>query len=110
MARNKEQTTEERLQQFVHLFERKGWLSRSIGIRSGTVRYRLFCDDSRFFAYRMNESWGVPPGVPGWPVCLITGDSVFPDDEASVLSKEEPDTEEWLRRLTDNDFEVIQTP
>jgi hypothetical protein len=103
---NRKQAAAEVLRQFICFFEGKGWLNRTISVRSGDARYRLFCSESRFFAYRMNDSWGIPPGVPGWPVCMVTHDRVFHDAETCAFPTEEPDIHEWLRRLTDNDFEV----
>jgi hypothetical protein len=103
---NGKQAAAEVLRQFVCLFESRGWLNRFIGIRSGDGRYRLFCNESRFLAYRMNDSWGVAPGAPGWPVYVVTSDRVFHDGEACAFSRSEPETDEWLRLLIDNDFEV----
>ena len=102
------QAAAEVLEQFVCLFDGKGWLNRTICVRSGDARYRLFCSKSRFFAYRMNDSWGISPGVPGWLVCMVTHDRVFVDAETCAFPAEEPDTHEWLRLLTDNDFEVTR--
>ena len=108
LACNGKQAAAEVLQQFVCLFEGKGWLDRTINIRSGDARYRLFCSKSRFFAYRMNDSWGISPGVPGWLVCMVTHDQVFLDAETCAFPTEEPETHEWLRLLADNNFEVTQ--
>ena len=106
----KKQDATEVLGQFVSLFESKGWLNRMIGVRSGDARYRLFCSESRFLVYRINDKWGIPPGVPGWPVCMVTQDRVFHDAEACAFPAEEPGSEEWLRLLTGADFEVTDSP
>jgi|GEM_PF-1329117 len=98
--------TAEVLRQFVAFFSGKGWLNQKVAIRSGGISYLLFCDESRFFAYRMNDNWGVPPGVPGWPVCLVTSDHVFHDRRTCASPASEPSPREWLRRLMENDFEV----
>jgi len=98
--------TAEVLRQFVAFFNGKGWLNQKVAIRSGGISYLLFCDESRFFAYRMNDNWGVPPGVPGWPVCLVTSDHVFHDRRTCASPASEPSPLEWLRRLMENDFEV----
>lgn len=94
------------LERFVDLFESRGWLNRQIVIRSGGGRYRLFCSESKFLACRMNESWGVSPGTPGWPVCMVTRDRFFHDRSMCAFAAEEPLTDEWLRLLAENDFEV----
>ncbi len=96
------------LRQFVAFFTGKGWLNQKVAVRSGGISYLLFCDESRFFAYRTNDNWGVPPGVPGWPVCVVTSDRLFHDEEACPFPSEEPGPREWLRRLINNDFEVMR--
>jgi hypothetical protein len=34
--------------------------------------YLASCDDHSFSIYRLNPHCHVPPGQPGWPVCLVT--------------------------------------
>lgn len=102
-------TAAEALEQFIGLFESKGWLNRFVVIKSGDARYRLFCSESAFLVYRMNESWGVSPGVPGWPVCMVTRDRLFHDGSTCAFATEEPETREWLRLLAENDFEVTRS-
>ena len=94
------------LDRFVCLFRGKGWLDRPILLQNGGTRYRLFCSENRFFAYRMNESWGISPGVPGWPVCMVTQESLFHDGSTCAIGTEEPETDEWLRLLNNADSEV----
>ena len=72
----------------------------------GASRTLLFCDEKKFFAYRMNDNWGVPPGAPGWPVCQVTCDRLFDDRKTCALPSGEPGPREWLRRLIADDFEV----
>lgn len=97
------------LAQMVRLFESRGWLDRPIMVKRRNRRYRLFCSQDRFLAYKLNESWGISPGVPGWPVCLVTRDRVFHDAVTCAFTAEEPETDEWLRLLSHNDIEVTQT-
>ena len=105
-AREAEQAAAEVLHRFVSLFEGRGWLNRFINVRGGYGQYRLFCSESRFFAYRMNDRWGISPGAPGWPVCMVTRDRVFHDGSLCAFPTEDPETLQWLRLLADNDFEV----
>ena len=95
------------LERFVGVFRSKGWLNRKIGIRYRGVRYRIFCSDSEFLAYRINDHHGISPGVPGWPVCMIREDQIFHDSEMCILSSAEPGCEDWLRCIVDGDFEAI---
>ncbi len=66
-------------------------------------KYLVSCDTQAFAVYRLVEQCNVPPGRPGWPVCLVTEEVVvdetspphLPEDEfASGLS-----LEEWLRLI-----------
>jgi hypothetical protein len=63
-------------------------------------KYLAACDDRSFAVYRRLDQGHVPPGRPGWPVCLVTAEAVvdetspphLPEDEfASGLS-----LQEWL--------------
>ena len=36
--------------------------------------FLVSCDTHSFTIYRLNPHCHVPPGAPGWPVCLITAD------------------------------------
>jgi hypothetical protein len=66
-------------------------------------RYAARCDDHAFSIYRVNEKGHVPPGVPGWPVCLVTADAAV--DEYSHPALEEDDfasgltIQDWLRLI-----------
>jgi hypothetical protein len=62
--------------------------------------YLVRCDNQAFAVYRLVEQCHLPPGRPGWPVCLVTAETVvdetsppqMPEDEfASGLS-----LGEWL--------------
>jgi len=66
-------------------------------------KYLASCDSFVFAVYRLVEHCHVPPGHPGWPVCLVTAEAVvdetsppqMPEDEfASGLS-----LEEWLQLI-----------
>ncbi len=97
----------DRLRQFVDLFERKGWLNRHIRLQRGSRRYRLSCGEAGFHAYRINDHHGLSPGVPGWPVCIITQEGILQDAEIVAFASTEPSVEEWLHCLAENDFELI---
>ncbi len=68
-------------------------------------KYLASCDDRAFTVYRLVEKCHVPPGRPGWPVCLVTAEVVVdeagpppvPEDEfSSGLS-----LEDWLKLIED---------
>ncbi len=95
------------LQEFVSVFAGKGLLEQTVRIRYHDKQYRIFCSDSEFFAYRINDNYGVSPGFPGWAVCHITHDEVMEDAHMSGLASSEPSAREWLRCLAAEDFELI---
>jgi hypothetical protein len=98
---------DEVLGRFVALFKEKGWLNRKIKIRRRDFSYRIFCSDTEFLVYRINDNACVSPGVPGWPVCMVSQDRVFHDSEMCPFPSPEPDASDWLRCMAQEDFEVI---
>ena len=95
------------LRRFVALFTDKGWLNRNLKIRYRGAGYRIFCSDTEFLVYRINDNACVSPGVPGWPVCMVRQDEVFHDSEMCPFPSPEPDARDWLLCMTQGDFEVI---
>jgi hypothetical protein len=77
---------------------------RELGLWESTLtlayqgqNYLVRCDALAFAVYRLVEQCHLPPGRPGWPVCLVTAETVvdetsppsMPEDEfASGLSLE----------------------
>ena len=95
------------LQQFVGVFEGKGWLNQPVRIRHRDRRYRVFCTETEFLVYRINDHCHVPPGFPGWFVCVVTEERVIHDSEMSAFPSTEPSAGDWLRCISDGDFELI---
>ena len=94
-------------QQLVSLFERRGWLNQTLRIKYRDKRYRICCNGQEFFAYRINDHWGVSHGYPGWPVCIVNPDQMIEDSDLSAFESTEPSARGWLRCLTEGDFETI---
>ncbi len=94
-------------QQFVSLFEKKGWLNQTLRIKYRDRRYRICCNGQEFFAYRINDHWGVSHGYPGWPVCIVNSDQMIEDSDMSAFESTELSARGWLRCLTEGDFETI---
>ena len=98
---------DEVLPRFVTLFKERGWLNRDIKIRRRDLSYRVFCSDTEFLAYRINDNPWLSPGVPGWPVCHVGKGRAFHDSEVGPFSSLEPDAFDWLRCMTEGDFEAV---
>ena len=95
------------LREFVGIFATKGWLNQGLRIMHRDRRYRIFCSESEFFAYRINDHCGVSWGFPGWVVCMITQDRIIEDSSMCAFTSDEPSVHEWLCCITDGDFELI---
>lgn len=93
------------LARLVAIFGNRGWLNRQIRIRHRNRRYRISCHATAFLAYRINDFCGLSPGVPGWPVCVITPEEIIHDSAMSAFPSTEPGAHDWLRCMADRDFE-----
>jgi hypothetical protein len=94
-------------QEFVSLFEDKGWLNQTLRIKVGGRRYRVSCNAQEFFAYRINDHRGTSHGHPGWPVCIVNPHQIVEDGDMSAFESTEPSADDWLRCLAEGEFENI---
>ncbi len=94
-------------QQFVSLFESKGWLNQTLRIKYRDRKYRICCNALEFFAYRINDHWGASHGHPGWPVCIVNPHQIIEDSHMSAFESTEPTAQGWFRCLAEGDFETI---
>ncbi|MFA5110836.1 MAG: hypothetical protein WC443_05475 [Desulfobaccales bacterium] len=70
-------------------FRELGLWGRTLTLTRGGEQYQVRCDDQAFAVYRRVAQGHLPPGRPGWPVCLVTAEMVVdesspppaPDDE-----------------------------
>jgi hypothetical protein len=90
----------ERLTRIQARFRELGRFGQTLSVTYHGEPYLVSCDAQAFTVYRLVEHGHLPPGQPGWPVCLVTGEVVvdetipphLPEDEfSSGLS-----LEEWL--------------
>jgi hypothetical protein len=81
-------------------FRELGLWGQTLTVVHGGKTYLITCDEQAFAVYRRLRRGHLPPGRPGWPVCLVTTEVVVdessppqvPEDEfASGLS-----LQEWL--------------
>jgi hypothetical protein len=107
MKKPKGDAEDDILFRFVALFREKGWLDRKIKIKYNNFTYRIFCSDTEFLVYRLNDNAGVSPGSPGWPVCLVRQGRVFHDAEMCPFPSTEPDAGRWLSFIAEGALEAI---
>ena len=95
------------LDRFIEIFAREGWLNRRIKIKYQDKLYWISCNKESFFAYQINENSGLGPGVPGWPVYIISKDYVYDESKIANLSRGELNGHNWLNIIDNRNFEVI---
>ncbi|MBW1917142.1 MAG: hypothetical protein JRI57_03850 [Deltaproteobacteria bacterium] len=74
--------------QIQDLFRRLGIFGQKLPLEFEGYKYLISCDERAFLVYRINEQCGVPPGIPGWPVCLVTAETVVDECSPSPLECE----------------------
>ena len=52
-------------------------------------QYLVSCDTHAFTIYRLNPHCHIPPGAPGWPVCLVTGEMAVDESSPPFLEEDE---------------------
>ncbi len=95
------------LKRFIGVFAGRGWLGKDLRIRRDGRRYRIFCSREKFLAYRINDNSSIPPGIPGWPVCVVTIDRIMEDAHLSGFASMEPSAYEWLMHIEQDTVEII---
>ncbi len=93
--------------QFISVFMDKKWLNRNLRIVHRGRRYRIWCSEREFLAYRINGDCGIPPGFPGWPVCMINQNRIIEDAHVQAFESTEPCAYEWLVHLADKAVEIL---
>ncbi len=92
-----EDSPAELLRRIQAMFRDRGIFASTLTLVHRGENYLVRCDTHAFAVYRLVEHGHVPPGRPGWPVCLVTAEAVvdetspphLPEDEfASGLSLE----------------------
>ncbi|MFC1836138.1 hypothetical protein ACFL2Q_15695 [Thermodesulfobacteriota bacterium] len=74
---NLEASPSEMLGRIGDFFSRLGIFGRTVPVEHNGNRYRVSCDEAGFVVYRINTRAVGRHHVPGWPVCMVTDDSVF---------------------------------
>lgn len=98
---------QELLKTFIRLFAQKGWLNQTLRIQYRDRKYRIGCSEKKFFAYRINDQFGLSWGFPGWLVCMVTPEELVAGIETGPLDSTELGLEDWLRCIEEGDFEIL---
>ena len=75
------------LRQIQDLFRELGLLGERLELVHRGRKYLAGCDQQAFAVYRRVENCHLPPGRSGWPVCLVTSETIL--DETSPPSEPE---------------------
>jgi hypothetical protein len=95
----------ELLRRIQDLFRKLGLLGQTLTLDHQGQKYLVGCDAEAFTVYRLVEHCHFPPGAPGWPVCLVTAETIIDETSPPHLPEDEfaagLSLQEWL--------ELIQT-
>jgi hypothetical protein len=82
------------------MFHGWGLLGREFLISHDGASYRVFCDEKSFLVYRINGDSGSRHHVPGWPVCMVSQDTIFEEHAHPHIGEDhctcELKLEHWL--------------
>mgnify|MGYP001018346091 CR=1 FL=1 len=99
-------TASETLCRVRELFKSMDILNREIVLEFSGHRYKARCDETSFMVYRIHNNLGPRSHVPGWPVCLITHDTIFEECSSVELSGHSFDCgltlDKWLEIIVTN--------
>ena len=84
-------------------FRELGLFGQTLNLTHKAEQYLVRCDAQAFAVYRLVEKCHVPPGRPGWPVCLATAEVVVDETSPPHLPEDEFDSglslEAWLKLI-----------
>lgn len=97
---NSETSPAELLHRIQDRFRELDIFGRTLTLTYQAEKYLVSCDAQAFAVYRLVEHCHVPPGRPGWPVCLVTGEVVVDETSPPHLPEDEFSSgltlEDWL--------------
>jgi hypothetical protein len=70
-------------------FRELGLFGSPLTLTHNGETYLAACDDQAFAVYRLVDQCHVPPGRPGWPVCLVTAEAVVDETSPPHLADDE---------------------
>jgi hypothetical protein len=81
-------------------FRELGRFGSPLTLTHNGKKYLAACDDHAFAVYRLVDQCHVPPGRPGWPVCLVTAEAMVDETSPPQLAEDEffsgLSLEDWL--------------
>jgi hypothetical protein len=84
-------------------FRELGLFGSPLTLTHNGENYLAACDDQAFAVYRLVEQCHMPPGRPGWPVCLVTAEAVVDETSPPHLADDEfasgLSLKEWLEYI-----------
>jgi hypothetical protein len=84
-------------------FRELGLFGSPLTLTHNGEKYLAACDDQAFAVYRLVGQGHVPPGRPGWPVCLVTAEAVVDETSPPHLADDEfasgLSLKEWLEYI-----------
>jgi hypothetical protein len=70
-------------------FRELGIFEQTLTLTHGGEQYQVRCDTQAFAVYRLVAQCHLPPGRPGWPVCLVTAEAVVDETSPPHLPEDE---------------------
>jgi hypothetical protein len=84
-----EESPAELLGRIQAMFRARGIFGSTLTLAHRGEKYLASCDAQAFTVYRLVEKCHVPPGRPGWPVCLVTAEVVVDETSPPHLPEDE---------------------
>lgn len=88
------------LQEIGVFFRELGLFGETLYLDHRGKRYRVFCDEHAFIVYRVNDLSSGSHHVPGWPVCLVDGFTMYEEHGLPGIGDDHcaggADIEAWL--------------
>jgi hypothetical protein len=98
-----EKTASQVLAGIQQLFRDLGLWEQKLTIEHQGEKYLIHCGAQAFSVYRLVEKCHVPPGRPGWPVLLVTEETITDESSPPVVEADEfysrLSLEDWLRLI-----------
>ena len=93
----------ETLRRIQERFRELGLFEQTLTLTYKGKKYLVSCDDRAFAVYRLVSRCHLPPGRPGWPVCLVTEEVVVDETSPPHLPEDEFSSglglKEWLKLI-----------